>query len=126
MTICAFFRCLAMVLDCACSKNTACKYDVKMTLSSKRVIELFERFKKVSEDENGCPKTFSGIQYGDLVSLGKLFDFQVYVYTLCTNKLATVLWSSQQNSGKKLHVIEFDGHFCWIKNVNTLARVFCV
>ena len=119
-----FFRCLAMALNCPCSKNTTCKCDVKKTLRGKRVLELFERFKEASEDQIGWAKTFPGIQYEDLVSLEKLFDVRVHVYTLCTNKLANVLWSSQQKSGKKLHVIDYVGHFCWIKNFDTFARAF--
>ena len=117
-----FFRCLAMVLDCTC-KQSACKCEVGK-LQNKRVCQLFEEYKKTCDSDQGSAKTFAGVRYEDLVELEKLFRLRVYVYTMTLNKEAVVAWASQQKTGVALHLIEHEGHFCWIKNVETFARAF--
>ena len=86
--------------------------------------QLFEKFKSGCSSDPGNIQTFSGVRYEDLIELEKLFEVRVFVYAMTLNREAQIIWSSQQSSGTQLHLIEHEGHFCWIKNVNSFARAF--
>ena len=113
-----FFRCLAVRLDCVCSKRCKCSRARNRTV--KCLLRKYKEAKNITQVE------FPGIDETELLFLEKLFDVTITVFELREDKSSTVLWNSgkQQAANGRLNLNLFANHFSYIRNIEAFARDF--
>lgn len=106
-----FFRALSLVLACPCKTRCRCKFASER--HTKRLLQKWNHHQLTSYK----PSSFPGVAIEDLVSLEKVFDVSIVVYTLVDDKVGSLFWRTQTPHPKTLKLCLHENHFCLIKHI---------
>ena len=117
-----FFRCLALSLGCRCAAASECRCTAR-SLSAKRTRELYHQYRqRLGLSNDSTP--FPGVQFKDLMTLEKLFDLKITVLEKKESGECLVVWNTQRSTGHPLVLNLYQGHFSWVKRINSFANAF--
>ena len=104
---------------CQCSRGR-CRC---VRVSDARVERLYEAYREdVGLSTNAWQ--FPGVTLNDLVTVERVFDVAINVFSLKAKGKADLVWTSKKRSGGRLNLNLHKTHFSYIKDINAYASSF--
>ena len=89
-----------------------------------RVVRLYEAYR----EDTGLSADawqFPGVSLRDLVTVERVFDVAINVFSLNGKDKAELVWTSKKRSRTRLDLNLYKEHFSYIKDIGTYASSFC-